>query len=311
MRFLLIVIFLFLCSSPSYGQTIFKYSYREICTEQVRSVQVDVSQTNDTFTVFFFGESETFDKFEMHDGTYHAWMVRVNKLWNEYYPCAEIQELVAASSKRVAEGGEVELGAPLLVLSSDLAYFSPYEFRAGSGYSTQNLKTGLKYGASSSFGNSQKSALGYYRMKPIGDRLSRVESFGGLYIEGDFLGNLFNGVYYRRNKMSTFLFNSVTFGILNNYRFQDTSLILGISNKLYSNPYFSISSTVVFSYIYYVKVFKLSYWFEDHVKLNSNLSLTWKLSPTFGLNLATSINYRSDSREFSSPGVLLGAKYLF
>ena len=107
------------------------------------------------------------------------------------------------------------------------------------------------------------------------------------------------------------MFNSITFGILNNYRFQDTSVIVGVSNKLYSNPYFSINSTVVFSYIYYVKVFKLSYWFEDHVKLNPNLSFTWKLSPTFGLNLAASINYRTDSREFTSPGVLLGAKYLF
>lgn len=311
MRFLLTVILLLIASSPVSGQSLFKYKYREICTDQVRSVQVEVSQQNDTFTVFFFGESETFDRIEMHDGTYYAWMEKINKLWNEYYPCAEIQELVTASSKRVAEAGEVELGAPLLVLSSDLAYFSPSEFRAGSGYSTQNLRTGLRYGALSSFGNAKKSAIGYYRMKPITKRLNRVESFGGLYIEGDFLGNLFNGVYYKSNKISTFVFNSITFGILNNYRFQDTSVIVGVSNKLYSNPYFSINSTVVFSYIYYVKVFKLSYWFEDHVKLNPNLSFTWKLSPTFGLNLAASINYRTDSREFTSPGVLLGAKYLF
>ena len=311
MRFFLTVIFLVLWSSPASGQTFFKYRYKEICTEQNRTVQVEVSQKNDTFTVFFFGESETFNRFEMQDGTYIAWMDKVNRLWNEYYPCAEIQELVTSSSKRIADSGEVELGAPLLALSSDLAYFSPSEFRTGTGYSTQNLRTGLRYGTLGSFGNTRKSSVGYYRMKPLNEKWNRVESFGGLYIEGDFLGNLFNGVYYKNRKLSTFLFNSVTFGILNNYRFQDTSLILGVSKKLYSNPYFSINTTVIFSYIYYVKVFKLSYWFEDHVKLNPNLSFTWKLSPTFGLNLATSINYRTDSREFTSPGVLLGAKYLF
>lgn len=311
MRLFITVIFLALWSSPAKGQTFFKYTYKEICSEQVRSVQVEVSQQNDTFTVFFFGETETFTRLEMQNGLYTRWMDRINRLWNEYYPCAEIQDLVASSSKRVAESGEVELGAPLLVVSSDLAYFAPSEFRAGSGYSTQNLKTGLKYGALTSFGNSNKSAFGYYRMKPINDKLNRVESFGGLYIEGDFLGNLFNGVYYRADRYSFFLFNSITFGILNNYSFQDTSLILGVSSTLYSNPYFSISTTFLFSYIYYVKVFKLSYWFEDHLKINPNLALTWKLSPTFGLNLATSINYRTDSREFTSPGVFLGAKYLF
>ena len=306
-----VLFILFFFATTAHAQINYTYSYKEVCSEEKRTMNVLLGVDGNIYTLSFFGETQTFTPTQVAAGEVFTWMERTYSAWSEYYPCAEIQGAVQDATKKVAQGNEVDVGQPVLVVSSDFSYYEPNSFKFGSGYSSQNRLTGNKYGALSNVGNAKVSNIGYYRITPLSESLNRVETFNLLYIEGDLLGNVLNGVYYFSPFADLFLFHNLTFGNLNGFGFQDNTAVAGINRKIFSTPQMNLSFNTFVTYTYFVKVFKISYWMEDHVKVIPNLSFTFKLSPTFGLNLTGTFNYRSDTGAIYNKGILLGGRLSF
>ena len=304
------VILLFL-TSTAHAQLNYNYRYVEICSEEVRDMTALMGVDGNVYTLSFFGETGTFTPEQVANGDVLLWMEKTYNAWTTYYPCAEIQQVVQDANRKVAQGNEVDIGQPVLVVSSDLAYYEPTMFKFGSGYASANRLTGTKYGALSSIGSTKVSNIGYYRITPLKETINRVETFNLLYVEGDLLGNILNGIYYYSPISDLYLFHNLTFGYLNGFGFQDNTVVSGFSKKVISTPQLSIDFNTFMSYTYFVEVFKLSYWFEDHVKVFPNLSATFKLSPTFGLNLTGTFTYRSDTHDIYNKGLLFGGRLSF
>jgi len=308
-------IFLFLLlsllSNLANAQTVFHYRYTEVCSGEIKTVRTVVENREDRFTVFFFGEYRNFTYSEVIDGSYERWLANVYKRWTDYYPCAELSALLQETTKKVAEQNDTDISQPLIVVSSDLAYFTGGEIKTGVGYSEANRLTGVGKGGVGSLGNTRVSSFGLFRITPISGNLNTVENFNVILTDGNVLGNLLHGVYYRNKKGSLFAFNAITFGFLNGFGFQDNTIVLGGGTKLYSDRKIEINSILVTSYTYHVRIFKISYWFEDHLKINPNLSATYKLSPSFGLGLTGTLTYRTDQKQITNSGILIGGKLFF
>ena len=296
---------------PLKGQATFNYRYREVCSNEIRTVRVNLENSGGNFTIFFFGEYRTFTLSDFENGTYEQWMNRVYNQWTEYYPCVELSALLGETTKKVAEQNDTDISQPLIIVTSDLAYYSGGEIKSGFGYSEANRLTGVGNGGVGSFGNSKVSSFGLFRITPIDRTLNTVENFNVIITERNMLGNLLHGVYYKHRLGGVFAFNSMMFGFLNGFGFQDNTLVFGGGGKLYSDNRINVSSILVASYTYHVRIFKISYWFEDHIKLNPNLSITYKLSPSFGLGLSGTVTYRTDEKVITNSGLLLGGKLFF
>jgi hypothetical protein len=310
MKFILFLL-LFLYSVPSKAQITFNYKYTEVCSGEQKTIKTVVQNRDDYFTVFFFGEYRNFMYSEFVDGTYERWLSNVYRRWTEYYPCAELSALIQETTKKVAEQNDSDISQPLIVVSSDLAYYAGGIIKTGIGYSESNRVTGVGSGGVGSLGNGNISSLGLFRITPVSKNLNTVENFNVIMTTGNLLGNLLHGVYYKNRVGGVFAFNAMTFGFLNGYGFQDNTLIVGGGGKLYSNNQVVINSILVTSYTYRVRIFKISYWFEDYIKLNPNLSITYKLSPSFGLGLTGTLSYRTDDKKITNEGLLLGGKLFF
>jgi len=308
----LLLCILLLVPSVLYSQTTFSYKYTEVCSGRTNTVKVALTNSSDFFTVFFFGESRTFTRSQYNDGTYADWMDRVYKSWSEYYPCQEVLGLVQETSKKVAERNSKEFTQPIIIVSSDLAFFSPNEFRVGGGWSETDRLSEKSVGALATVGSGRIYSFGYFRLDPILSNTNFVQNYNILLVSGDWLGNLMNGLYYNYKGSGTFIFNSITFGDMNGFAFQNNGILLGGFLPIYGNNQLSVSSLLVVSYTYYEKVFKLNYWFDDIVRVNPNLTLTVKVSPTFGINVTANTTHTvGASNGFVNYGIMTGAKLLF
>lgn len=308
---LIFLVWFWLIPVSSFAQTTFYYKYKEVCSGETRTVKATIENREDTFTIFFFGEYRTFTYLDFVNGAYEQWMVTVYRQWTQYYPCAELSALVQETSKKVAEQNETEITQPLIIVSSDLGYYSGGVIRTGVGYSETNRLTGVGSGGVGSLDTETVSSFGIFRINPISKTTNAVENLNLIITTDYVLGNLLHGFHYKHRLGSAFLFNTITFGFLNGFGFQDNSLVFGGGGKIYSNNHININLITIVSYTYHVRIFKISYWFEDHLKLNPNLSLTYKLSPSFGLGLTGTINYRTDQRRPTNAGLLAGGKLFF
>lgn len=306
-----VIFILLFFTTTAHAQLNYTYSYKEVCSEEKRTMNVLLGMNGNVYTLSFFGETQTFTPQQVAAGDIFLWMERTYSAWSEYYPCTEIQGAVQEATKKVAQGNEVDLGQPVLVVSSDLSYYESNNFKFGSGYASENRLTGNKYGAISSLGNAKVSNIGYYRITPIGSKINRVETFNLLFVEGDLLGNILNGTYHFTPFVDAYFFHNLTFGSLNGFGFQDNTLVVGLNRKLLGLPQVTASLSTFVTYTYFVKVFKIKYWLEDHVKIVPNLSITYKLSPTFGLNLTGTMSYRTDTGAIYGKGLLLGGRLSF
>lgn len=307
LRYFLIVV-LILFSTKAKAQFSYNYSYKEVCSDELRTVNVTLEKKGNLFTTSFFGELGVFTQQQIGNGDFLTWLKTTYDAWTEYYPCAEIKAIVEDAAKKAAQGNEIEIGQPLLVVSSDLAYGYPGTYKIGSGYTSEDRLTGKKFGGIGSLGNSKISSFGGYRLTPIKQDLNTVESYNLLFVREDFLGNLTHGIYKNKKNYSYFLFNSMTFGYLNGFGFQDNTIILGGSKKLINSNQIAINLIILNSYNYYTKVFKIKYWFEDYIKISPTMTFTFKLSPSFGINLGGTMTYRTDTKERYGYGALLGGR---
>jgi len=289
----------------------FAYRYKEVCSDQLKTVNVAFERQGNLFSASFFGEVKTFNQQQIGNGEFLIWLNETYKAWTEYYPCSEIKAIVEDAAKKAAQGNEIDIGQPLLVVSSDLAYTYPGVYKIGTGYTSEDRLTGKKFGGLGNLGTSKVSSIGGYRLTPISQDLNTVESYNLLYVQGSFLGNLTHGLYKSKKSYSYFIFNAMTFGYLNGFGFQDNTIILGGSRRIFNTNQLSANVIVLNSYTYYTKVFKLKYWFEDYVKVSPTVTLTFKLSPSFGLNFGGTMTYRTDTDERYGYGALLGGRLSF
>lgn len=312
MKSLLFLIIFLISLENVHSQTVFNYNYTEVCSGRQNTVRTVLNNSNEVFTVFFFGETRTFSPHEVNDGSYGEWMDGVYRRWSEYYPCQEVLALVQETSKKVAERNSKEFTQPIIIVSSDLAFFSPNEFKVGSGWSETDILTGRSVGSLVSVGNGRIYSAGYFRLNPFQENINLVENYNIVYVNGNWLGNLIHGIYYDYGGDGIFLFNSATFGNMNGFAFQNNGILLGGFKNIYQDRQYNIKGMMVVSYTYYEKVFQLNYWIDRSVRLNPNLTLTYQISPTFGINVTGNLTYRvGEINQLLNFGILSGAKLFF
>lgn len=310
----IIILISLLTTWPAYtfSQTTFNYRYIEVCSGRTNNVKVFLNNDRDFFTVFFFGENKTFSRNQFDNGEYAEWMDVIYGSWSEYYPCQEVLGLVQETSKKVAETNSKEFTQPIIIISSDLAFFSPNDFRIGSGWSDTDRISGKLVGGMGTVGSGRIYSFGYFRLNPVFPNTNSVENYNIIFIDGNWLGNLINGLYYNNKGSGIFTFNSMTFGDMNGFPFQNNGLLLGGFLPIYKNNQLELNSLMVLSYTYYERVFKINYWFDNAVRVNPNISFTFKLSPTFGINVTSNVTYRMGvDSGFINYGIMTGAKLLF
>jgi hypothetical protein len=312
MKIIILILFLVTCSTSVFSQTIFNYRYTEVCSGRTNTVRVVLNNNSDFFTVFFFGENKTFSINQFNNGEYADWMDSVYRSWSEYYPCSEVLALVQETSKKVAERNSKEFTQPIIIISSDLAFFSPNDFRIGGGWSETDKVSGRSVGGLSTIGSGRIYSFGYFRLNPVLPNTNSVENYNILLVDGNWLGNLMNGLYYNYNGSGAFIFNSMTFGDMNGFPFQNNGLLLGGFLPIYKSNQIALNSLMVLSYTYYERVFKINYWLDNAVRVNPNITFTFNLSPTFGINITSNITYRLGvDSGFVNYGIMTGAKLLF
>ena len=308
----LLLCLLLIFPSLLYSQTTFSYNYTEVCSGRTNTVKVVLNNNSDFFTVFFFGESRTFSRGEYNSGVYADWMDQVYKSWSQYYPCAELLALVQETSKKVASKNSKEVVQPVIIVSSDLAFFSPSDLRVGGGWSEANLITKRSVGALTSLGTGKVYSFGYFRLTPVTLRTNSVENYNIIHVEANWLGNLINGVYYNYKGDGAVVFNSITFGNMNGFAFQNNGVMLGGVSDIYKNNQLNLKGLLVVSYTYYEKVFKLDYWFDNAMRINPNVTLNYQVSPTFGFSVTSGLTYRvGKDPQLINFGILTGAKLFF
>ena len=297
-----------LIPSLCFSQTTLKFNYTEVCSEEQRQMAVNIDPNSNSYS--FFGETKSFTSQEIADGAPYEWLNRVYKRWSEYYPCAEIRSLVAASTKSSSESSKVDINAPIVVVQSDLGYLNSF-FTTSAGFSNTNLLTNESEGYTFNGSTSRVFGIGYYRVTPFANSIKGITNTNVILFENDFLGSLSTGLTANKGDLFAFIFNAYIFGNLNGYGFQDSSVLLGLSYPFFKTRNVDLTGLLLTSYTYRVKVFKLDYWFEDYVSFSPYINLTYRLTQTFGLNLSYTTTLRTDIYKKDQYGILLGGRVFF
>ena len=83
----ILTIFLLLISSVIFGQG-FSYSYVDPCTKKLNTVSIPSGQS--TVTVSYLGQSRTFTKTELEDGSFNSWLNVLQQSSSE--PCGDFKK---------------------------------------------------------------------------------------------------------------------------------------------------------------------------------------------------------------------------
>lgn len=303
------LLFLFsLLPSLCFSQTTLKFNYTEVCSEEQRQMVLNLDPNSNSYS--FFGETKTFTDLEIIQGEPMVWLARVYRSWSEYYPCAEIRDLVNNSTKSSSESSKVDVNAPIVVVQSDFGYQNS-SFITSGGFSNTNILTKESDGYTLNASTAKLGTIGYYRVKPLNKEVKTITNTNIIFLQDDVLGSLTTGFTVNKGKVFAFAFNAYIFGNLNGYGFQDSSVLLGISRPLIELRTFDLSALLLSSYTYRVKVFKLDYWFEDYVNFSPYINLTYRVTNTFGLNLSYTRSFRTDMYKKDQYGILLGGRVFF
>jgi hypothetical protein len=297
-----------LIPSLCFSQTTLKFNYTEVCSEEQRQMVLKLDPNSNSYS--FFGESKTFTDLEIIQGEPMVWLAQVYRNWSEYYPCAEIRDLVTSSTKSSSENSKVDVNAPIVVVQSDFGYQNS-NFITSGGFSNTDILTNESDGYTLNASTSKVGTIGYYRVVPLKDGLKSITNTNIIFFQDDVLGSLTTGLTLNKGQVFAFIFNAYIFGNLNGYGFQDSSVLLGLSRPLLELRTLELSTLLLTSYTYRVKVFKLDYWFEDYVNFSPYINLTYRVTPTFGLNLSYTQSFRTDMYKKDQYGILLGGRVFF
>ena len=297
-----------LIPSLCFSQTTLKFNYTEVCSEEQRQMVLNLDPNSNSYS--FFGETKSFTDLEIAQGEPMVWLAGVYRNWSEYYPCAEIRDLVNSSTKNSSESSKVDVNAPIVVVQSDFGYQNS-NFITSGGFSNTDVLTNESAGFTLNLSTSKIGTIGYYRVTPLSKETKAITNTNIVFYQQNVLGSLTSGLTLNRGKVFAFAFNAYIFGNLNGYGFQDSSILLGISRPLVELRTFDISTLVLASYTYRVKVFKLDYWFEDYVNFSPYINLTYRVTNTFGLNLSYTKSLRTDMYKKDQYGILLGGRVFF
>ena len=309
----LFTLLLFLLPQVVYSQIFnLRYSYTEICSEQQKRITIplDLSGKN---TLAFFGYSRTFTPQEIQNNEHILWLEDIYSKWREYYPCAEIKEVVSETAKSASESGDVDLNQPIVIMSADFGYRNGGVLSTSAGYNQTNLKTGLSRGMLMTAGNDYIGNIGYFRVNPISKKTSTLINTNILLLQQSVVGNLTFGLLGDLGWAGSYFgLHTLTFGKLNGYPFQDNTVMLGHTKKILNTRRLLLSTNIITSYTYRVKVFNIKYWLEDYVGIKPFVNIGFKVTPTFGLNVSYTLNLRSDDiGNTNDYGLLLGGRVLF
>lgn len=312
MKWLYTVLLILSIPVKSYSQIFnLNYRYTEVCSEEIRQVNIPIDLKSNN-TLAFFGYSRTFTPLEIQNNEPVKWLDEIFKKWSEYYPCAEIKELVAESAKSASEKGDVDISQPIVIMSADLGYRNGGVVSTSGGYNVTDLKTTESRGLLITAGTDYIGNIGYYRIQPTKSKRSILINSNLLLLQTSVIGNLTAGILGDLNKFGSYFgLHTVTFGRLNGYPFQDNTIMLGHTKKILNTRRLLFSTNLIFSYTYRVKVFTADYWFEDYVGIKPFLNTGFKVTPTFGLNLTYTTSIRTDKNTADRWGLLLGGRVLF
>lgn len=308
MKKIALILFLGIIPSLSFSQTTLRFNYTEVCSEEQRQMVVNIDPNSNSYS--FFGENKSFTNIEINNGEPMVWLAEVYRRWTKYYPCAEIRDLVNASTKSSSENSKVDINAPIVVVQSDFGYQNS-NFITSGGFSNTNVLTKESTGYTLNVNTSKIGTIGYYRVVPLRTNVKAITNTNIVFLEDNILGSLTTGLTLNKGKIFAFAFNAYIFGNLNGYGFQDSSVLLGISRPLIQLKTLELSTLLLGSYTYRVKVFKLDYWFEDYVNFSPYINLTYRVTDTFGLNLSYTKSFRTDMYKKDQYGILLGGRVFF
>jgi len=312
MKFFFTLLTSLLVTNLSYSQTFqLNYSYKEVCSDQLKKINIPIDLSNSS-TLAFFGYSKTFTPEEIQSNDHISWMDDIYSKWREYYPCAEIKGIVTESAKSASDNGDVDLSQPIVIMSADLGYRNGGVITTSGGYNQTNLKTQTSNGLLLTLGTNYIGNIGYYRINPLSRTTSLLINSNILLLETNIIGNLTTGILGDLNKVGTyFTLHTVTFGKLNGYPFQDQTILVGHSKKWITTRRLILSTNLIGSYTYRVKVFNLDYWFEDYIEMKPFVNLGFRITPTFGLNISYTTSVRTDINVTDRYGILIGGRVLF
>lgn len=305
---------LLLSSLPSkvLGQTFnLNYRYTEICSEETRQVSIPIDLKSNN-TLAFFGYSRTFTPQEIQNNEPVKWLDDIFRKWSEYYPCAEIAEAVTEASRSSSKSADIDVNKPIVIVSSDLGYKNGGVFKTSGGYNQTNILTQKSQGGLMSFGTNKIGNIGYFSIKPITTDSKSITNLNLIILQNDLIANYTVGIFGSKGKWGSYFFlHALTFGKLNGYPFQDQSLLTGYSNGILNTRRLVLSTNIIFSYTYRLKVFTVDYFWEDYVGISPFLNFGFKVTPTFALNLSYTTSLRTDMNTFDKYSILLGGRVLF
>ena len=312
MRILLLILLSFLFCRISYSQTFnLYYNYTEVCSEQQKVIEL-VLNLNSTNTIIFFGYDRTFTPTEIQNGVHIEWLNDIYQRWRQYYPCAEIKELVTDNAKSASEKSDVDISQPIVIMTADFGYKNGGVVSTTGGYNQTNLRTQNSKGMLLTMGSDYVGNIGYYRIQPLTKSNSFILNSNLLLLKQNVIANLTFGITGKTTKWGSYFgLHTVTFGNLNGYPFQDNTILLGWNKNILGLKNIRLSSNLILGYTYRVKVFNIKYWMEDHVNVKPFLNVGYKLTPTFGLNLSYTTSIRTDKISFNDYSILLGGRVLF
>jgi len=310
MKWLLLI--LFLVPSIGYSQVFnLQYNYKEVCSEELRRVVLEINLNSNT-TFAFFGYSQTFTPQQVSNNEHIDWLGDVYRKWKDYYPCAEITELVTTNAKNASETGDIDISQPIVILASDLSYYNGNVVGLTGGYNKSNLLTNTSNGFVLNMGSDISGNIGYYKLTPINSTTKSMVNANVMILQDNIIGNTSVGLLGDVGMFGSYFgLHSVTFGKLNGYPFQDNSFILGHSKTLINNKTLKVSTNLILSYTYRRKVFNLNYWFEDYMTIKPFVNVGYKLTDTFGMNLSYTNRLRTDKNTKEQWALLLGGRVLF
>ena len=307
-----ILLLLLLIPNRGYSQQFnLQYNYTEICSEQIRqvSIPIDLKRNN---TLAFFGYSRDFTPLEIQNNEHIIWLNDIYQKWREYYPCAEIKGLVTDAAKSASESGDIDISQPIVIMASDFGYKNGGVFNTTAGYNKANLLTNISEGMLLAMGTDFIGNIGYFRIAPINDKATSLININVLLLQTSVIGNTTFGTLGDLGGLgSYFALHTMTFGKLNGYPFQDNTVMFGHSKRLLNTKKIVLSTNLILSYTYRVRVFTLDYWFEDYIGIKPFVNVGYKLSPTFGLNVTYTTSLRTDKNTSDRYAILLGGRVLF
>lgn len=310
MRWLLLI--LFLIPSIGYSQVFnLQYSYKEVCSDVLQRVVLEIDINSNT-TFAFFGYSQTFTPQQVSQNEHIDWLGSIYRKWREYYPCAEITELVSTNVKNSSETGDIDISQPIVILASDLSYYNGNIVGLTGGYNKSNLLTNTSNGFMLNMSSNINGNIGYYKLTPLNSTTKTMVNANLMVLQNDVIANTSVGILGNVGVFgSYFTLHSVTFGSLNGYPFQDNSLIVGHTKSFVNNKTLKLSTNLVISYTYRRKVFTLDYWFEDYMTIKPFVNVGYKLTDTFGMNLTYTNSLKTNMNTSDRWGLLLGGRVLF